>query len=122
MSDSTADASARRRSAEKGRGRTGPARPRDTVTDEPRQSSFVRAFLAPRDGLQSRDRTPPIHDQHRRAAPKAVDQGAQVVLGLGYAGFFHRAKMAVTNTPIKSNPYLGSMPAPGAGAGRSNCR
>src|SRR5208337_2932014 len=111
---------ARRRSAEKSPRRTGPAGPQHTVTNQPRQSSVLPTFLAPGDGFQSRDRTPPVDDQHRRAAPEAVDQGAQAVLGLGYAGFFHLAKIALTSTPIKTIPFLRSTPLPAGVQGRQS--
>jgi Arc/MetJ family transcription regulator len=94
---------ARRRSAQNSLRRRGPAGAQHTLADESRQSSALPAFFAPNDRLQAGDRTPPIDDQYRVAAAlKAVDQGARVIFGLGYARFPHRAKITITKILINT--------------------
>jgi hypothetical protein len=70
--------------------------PQYTVPDEPRQSSAVSAFFTPDDRLPPRHRTPAIDDRYGLTALEAVDQGAQAVLRLSYAGSLHLARIALT--------------------------
>src|ERR1051326_1611957 len=92
---------ARRLAAEQRPRWPGPARPHKPVTDEPRQPSVLPAFVVPGHGLQPRDRTSPIDDQHGRAVLETVDQGTQAVLGLSYAGFLHSASVATSKELFK---------------------
>jgi hypothetical protein len=50
----------------------------------------------PDDRLQPRDGTPSIDNQYGLTALEAVDQGAQAVLRLSYAGSLHLARIALT--------------------------
>src|SRR5216683_6758244 len=48
----------------------------------------------PSRALQPRNGTSAVYDEHGRAALEAIDQGAQVVLGLGYICLLHWANLA----------------------------
>src|SRR5712664_462960 len=70
------------------------ARPDDAVANKPRQLAGVSVIVVCRHRFQPRNGSSSIDDQDRGAALEAVDQGAQVVLRFGYAGFLHHARLA----------------------------
>ena len=70
------------------------ARPNDAVADEPRQSSVVLGIRPGNQGFEARDGASPVHDEDRRAALEAIDQGAEVVFGFGNTGYLHLPHVA----------------------------
>ena len=53
------------------------------------------------DGLEVRHGHPPILDDDSLAPPHTVDEGAELILGLGYTGSFHKAIIALTLELLK---------------------
>jgi hypothetical protein len=105
MRTSTADAPALARGSwllNRARGRPGPAEPHKPLTEEPRQPSILPAYEITRHGLEPRNGTPPVHDEHGRAALETIDQGAQVVLGLGYSCLLHWTNLAGSKKAIQA--------------------
>jgi len=74
-------------------GRIGPAGEARPL--EPGHAALVVAGQA-EDGLEVRHGPPSIFDDDPLPPSHAVDQGAQLVLRLGYTGSFHKAIIAIT--------------------------
>ncbi len=70
----------------------GPARQAGSL--QPGQPPLVIAGQA-EDRIQSGHRHPPVLDDHPPAQADAVDERAQLILGVGYTGAFHNAIIAI---------------------------
>ena len=74
--------------------------PDDAIANETGETAvLVKASVA--DPFEPRHGTPAVDDQHGRAPLHAVDERAQIVLGLGYTGLFHKAIIALSDGPFK---------------------
>src|SRR5262249_44447838 len=79
-----------------GRRRRRPAKPPTPL--EPREPALGILQSAGAGGDEARDRTPAVRDDDGLAVPHSVDEGAELVLGFGYCGLFHVARIARSPT------------------------